>query len=395
MLDENSDEDRPLKENLAANEWVIDDRLNAATNKNFTNWTEYQGPVNDNGDSFSLTERYDLANPIFDAAAFDQWIPTLYLENATEQTDAKRPWNSDQIVLLTDGLCSSACALFVEFMTRAGVRTIVAGGRPATGPMQTVGGTRGARSYAANDLDDDMSFARAVDAYVPEDVNATIPEVRDYGMFYNYASFNLRDQIRPNEVVPLQFKYEAADCRIYYTIKNLYNTTQLWHDVVKAAFVDSSLCVSGSTGYSTTNNTNPSAPPKPSAQPPTLGATAASTVYQVKPDDSNQQLLGARGRNLGGDDFQPCPASGACSNGGSCHPITVTCGGAQTQVKACLPRCSNHGGATGCSCVPTQKGDNKVAPGTNVHSSVDTVIGLCHPTIGSKALCGTGKPVPK
>lgn len=65
-MDENDPVDHSLKQELAADEWIIQTRLNAATGNNFTSWQEYEGPVNDNGDTFSLTERYDLANEIFD-----------------------------------------------------------------------------------------------------------------------------------------------------------------------------------------------------------------------------------------------------------------------------------------------------------------------------------------
>lgn len=65
-LDENDDSERYTKYDAAANEWVITDRLNSANGQNFSSWSEYQGPVVDNGDSFSLTEQYDLANPTFD-----------------------------------------------------------------------------------------------------------------------------------------------------------------------------------------------------------------------------------------------------------------------------------------------------------------------------------------
>lgn len=40
---------------LVANEWVITDRLNAVTGRNFTAWSEYYGPVTYHGDNFSLT----------------------------------------------------------------------------------------------------------------------------------------------------------------------------------------------------------------------------------------------------------------------------------------------------------------------------------------------------
>jgi hypothetical protein len=41
-----------------ANEWAITPRLNAATKKNFTSWTEYYGPYQIHGDQFSLTVRH-------------------------------------------------------------------------------------------------------------------------------------------------------------------------------------------------------------------------------------------------------------------------------------------------------------------------------------------------
>lgn len=63
-------EKKLLKEELAADEWVVLPRLNAATGRTFTDWAEYEGPVNDNNDTFSLTERYDLANEIFDEVSF-------------------------------------------------------------------------------------------------------------------------------------------------------------------------------------------------------------------------------------------------------------------------------------------------------------------------------------
>src|SRR5688572_26212434 len=105
----------------------------------------------------------------------------------------------------------------------AGVRTVVMGGRPGPGPMQTASGNRGASTYSADELDDDF---QAVDTLVGDDeAFARLPSRNDTGMYTTYASFNIRDQMRANDEdkIPLQFRYEAADCRLYYTIKNVYN----------------------------------------------------------------------------------------------------------------------------------------------------------------------------
>jgi hypothetical protein len=79
LLDENDEDDREYKHELAADEWVIVDRINAATGKNFTSWKEFRDGSVEKGDKFSLIEQYDLANVVFDVAAFDEWYPGMYM----------------------------------------------------------------------------------------------------------------------------------------------------------------------------------------------------------------------------------------------------------------------------------------------------------------------------
>jgi hypothetical protein len=133
----------------------------------------------------------------------------------------------------------------------AGVRTVVMGGQPKPGPMQAAAGTRGAMPYYSNYLDIDITNAEAFNTTT----KGQLPQ-RDSGMAISYVSFNLRDQVRTagSPSMPLQFMYEAADCRLYFTLDNVLNMTRLWRDVANAAWTDSSVCVAGSTGYSTTGN---------------------------------------------------------------------------------------------------------------------------------------------
>jgi hypothetical protein len=335
-------------------------------------------------------------------AAFDQWTPMMYLANATLRDDMQRTWNPDQIVLLTDGLCASACALFVEMMTRAGVRTVVAGGRPSAAggppPMQAAAGTRGAVAYPADTLDTAMSYARSLDTYAEENANATIPDVRESGMDYKYLSVNLRDQVRENESTPLQFKYEAADCRIFYTLANLYNMTRLWHDVYAAAFVDPSLCVQGSTGFSTTNNTSPAAAPIPEVQRPilTLGINNTSAVHQTGWDDNPEEgLRGPRTRGSSNTHFSLCDKNRLCKDRTTvCQDVKVTCSsGITNKVPACLPRCVQWESPKTCpgSCKSFGTNDAKKSNGAEYHESLYT--GLCYPTYGTRSLGCLNDPV--
>lgn len=72
-----------------------------------------------------------------------------------------------------------------------------------------------------------------------------------------------------DDAVPLQFKYEAADCRLYYTLDNIYNMTRQWRDVAAAIWDDPSMCVEGSTGFSTTGKTTPNQDPQETSPEPT------------------------------------------------------------------------------------------------------------------------------
>jgi hypothetical protein len=95
------------------------------------------------------------------------------------------------------------------------------GGRPNTGPMQAVSGSRGAREYDASQLDADFEFVS--ETIENTTAAALLPNRTDHGMWINTAGINIRDQVRASDNTPLQFKYEAADCRIYYTKANVFN----------------------------------------------------------------------------------------------------------------------------------------------------------------------------
>ncbi|KAK1836465.1 hypothetical protein QBC39DRAFT_367282 [Podospora conica] len=317
-------------------EWVITPRLNAETNANFTNWAEYSGPRTLKGDFFSLTERYNLTDPLFNSAAFNM-NPTGY---SSDIAITKHIWPPSNIILLTDATCSSTCALFVEFMTRLGVRTIVAGGRPSPGPMQAVSGSRGARQYSAHHLD--VAFSKAIN--VSSAAAPALPEIppdgthRDTGMWTPFAGINLRDQIRRADDVPLQFRYEPADCRVYYTLRNIYNMTQLWRDVAAAAWVDPSLCVPGSTGKSST----PALGSRPAPRPPTLPKSGAKNG-ENRPaagtgSSYSDTLTSGPSSHVRAVRVADCDRQASCQDLECRRGVVLDCGGRKVTRDMCLPR---------------------------------------------------------
>jgi hypothetical protein len=90
----------------------------------FKNYTEFTSPQTIWGDNFTAITRRNY-NPISPART-------------------KPLFASEDIVMLFDGSCGSTCAIFAQAMkSQGGVRSIAMGGRPQTGPMQAVAGSKG------------------------------------------------------------------------------------------------------------------------------------------------------------------------------------------------------------------------------------------------------------
>ena len=143
----------------------------------------------------------------------------------------------------------------------ADVKTVVAGGLPIVGPMQAVGLSRGAAEGDTLNLDANIIFAQQLyEQNGLTDVAALLPNRSDEDTLIQTAGVNLRDIVRPNDPEPVNFKYLAADCRIFYTVESFYNFTNLWHTAANALWSDSSLCVEGSTGFAGTAQLPPPIP---------------------------------------------------------------------------------------------------------------------------------------
>jgi hypothetical protein len=228
---------------------------------------------------------------------------------------------------------------------QAGVKTIVVGGRPSTGPMQTASGNRGARLYSGDAID--VDFDNVEDLLHNEKVADSLPSREDSGMWINYAGINIRDQLRKGDDsdTPLQFKYDAADCRIYYTLDNIYNMTRLWRDVAAATWSDASLCVEDSTGYSSraSDGTPPKAPPPRAQQNAVLDLEFIAPVSVRINTTASLINFGTR-VSITDKDLANC-VSGACSGATDCRSFSFSCDAPRTNqagtVSVCLPRCSS------------------------------------------------------
>lgn len=164
---------------------------------------------------------------------------------------------------MTDGYCESTCGIFVELMKKQGVRSIVFGGRPQYGPMQAVGGVKGGQHLSLSEIHGYISAAYdlAVDAsktgapiLTPEQLTRfqeiAPPNPKHFSFRFDTVGnggVNFRNAYREgDDATPLQFIYEAANCRLFYTAENYVQPATAWLAATDAMF-DKGLCVKDST----------------------------------------------------------------------------------------------------------------------------------------------------
>ncbi|KAF2878259.1 hypothetical protein BDV95DRAFT_479193 [Massariosphaeria phaeospora] len=229
-------------------------------NKNFTSWEEYFGPHVHNNDNFTTVSRVDLNNFFSDDLSLDV---TGYRTRA-DKLNKEQPFEADKIVLLQDGACGSTCAVFAEFMKSQGsVHQVVVGGTPKTGPMQGVAGSKGSQTYTWTQVQEEAVLAYTNMPDHQEELNGTElgslvfadrPLMRSayQSSGRTRSSVNLRDNIRIGDdtSTPLEFVYEAADCRVFYTAEMVRDVEATWKKTVDAKWGDANkFCVEGSVAH--------------------------------------------------------------------------------------------------------------------------------------------------
>ncbi|GAB1317927.1 Tail specific protease domain-containing protein [Madurella fahalii] len=165
------------------------------------------------------------------------------------------PFKPEDIVILTDGECASACAILVDILTHAhGIRTVAVGGRPLQAPMQAVGQTRGGPVGSFSTFPDDVDRAAAPEGLELVPVAPPPLRVTSNVQWADRLQFNLANTLPLGELgeegedkkVPMQFRYTAANCRLFFTWEMARDITALWRAVAEVAW-GGGKCVPGST----------------------------------------------------------------------------------------------------------------------------------------------------
>lgn len=225
----------------------------------FSSLKDYYGPYEHHGDNFTGISRFNLADKYaFQCVNISNYGPLL---NITPQV-----FRPEDIVIVQDGACASTCAVFGEFIkTQASVSQIVFGGRKQFGPMQAIGGVKGASVYGFDVFETAIEFA--VEEFATPSQRERFDKTYDYETLTNTtmhsinraapdpntgkaAKVNSRNNIRLGDdtVTPLQFIYEAVDCRLFYTAEMISHASPIWKAAYAARWGDGE-CVEGSTGH--------------------------------------------------------------------------------------------------------------------------------------------------
>lgn len=158
------------------------------------------------------------------------------------------PFGSEQIVLLTDGYCASTCTIFAEFLSKiSNVKTIALGGRSNKKPIQAIGGVKGTNNYGWATI---QNFVQTAVQINPKLSNSSVlKEYYDDLVFFRSATgpgCNVRNGLPiydPKAGIPLQFIYEEADCRLYYTPEMTVDATAMWKAAADASWGKNGKCV--------------------------------------------------------------------------------------------------------------------------------------------------------
>lgn len=202
--------------------------------KAFSSWDDVKGPVLLNDYPFTEILRYNLSYELLGHGGLKD-----ISGYGTRANLGPQPFKSEDIVLVHDGYCASTCSIFTDLMRRqGGVKSIALGGRPQFGPMQSVGGTKGAILLTWNLV---WPWIETVTTYFGTEAQRkawkkVLPSEWAINMSANPPNANGRNAYQPGSATPLQFLNETSDCRLFYTPGMLTNITEVWDVVARVAW---------------------------------------------------------------------------------------------------------------------------------------------------------------
>ncbi|KAI1418045.1 hypothetical protein F5Y13DRAFT_199153 [Hypoxylon sp. FL1857] len=213
---------------------------------NFSSVDEFLTPVTLKDDKFTAYVRQVLESPGFTLTG-----------TGNRSNGPAALFKPENIVLLTDGNCGSTCTIFSYLMIfQQDVKTVSVGGRPQAGVMQSIGGVEGSEVMMFSTISGIAAQAITIPTDQAEKQQLQDGELGLLAEGYavqrlmspDAGSINFKNNFAPSDSqTPLQFTYEAANCRFFYTTEMITSPELVWQYAVNATWTDpNKYCVEGS-----------------------------------------------------------------------------------------------------------------------------------------------------
>lgn len=245
--------------------------VNPKQTEGFASWDSLYGPEVINGarmsrlySVFNATSASTEENPIsgYGEAILDPSRRLFLPEDIVMVSSLVSISNFTNVAQMTDGRCASTCVTFAQSMKKQGVRSIAFGGRPREAAMSAFGGVRGAQHWTLSLISTYITAARQLLAGWPANDGSILnteelsrfeqlapPSIEEMALQvdrHGQSGINFRNAYdEGDDETPLQFAYESADCRMYYTAENVVHPATTWEAAARAMF-GGAPCVRGS-----------------------------------------------------------------------------------------------------------------------------------------------------
>jgi hypothetical protein len=140
--------------------------------------------------------------------------------------DQKYRWDPSRVLVLTDGTCGSACALFARNLQERKQATTMTVGGIESDPMM-VASFIGGLVYDLPSLLEELKLLKLSDSYLAPKPLPTSANLR-FTLWEQYPWAN-----RSNPPIPAEFVFEASDLRLMYTLQSVSNDQSLYADAYK------------------------------------------------------------------------------------------------------------------------------------------------------------------
>ncbi|PIG90228.1 peptidase S41 family protein [Aspergillus arachidicola] len=214
----------------------------------FSSWEKLFGPAEIAGQNMShLHATYNFTT----ASTEDNPISGY---GGIEFGPSTQAFHAENIIVMTNGICASTCTILARLLKEQG-----------SSPMQLLGGSKGGQYWSLVTVSHYIEKAReiAVDASragspvlsadeLARFLELAPPPLTGFPMRIDSrggSGVNFRNEYDEKDpTTPLQFVYEAADCRLFWTAKNYVFPGSSWVAAADAMFGDAS-CVEESAGH--------------------------------------------------------------------------------------------------------------------------------------------------